>query len=587
MNTRSEQWARRGRQVLAGGMAALFAVGLVGCEKADWENPAYVNQKLAEGDATSRRMALEKVREIPQDQRTALVPGLSKYYLDNISGQKDAMTHLVQLRHPDGKEAYLAEVRSNATGFAGAAARALGQADVREAIPALLEQLGKTDSPDIKVEILQALSAMPDGQSVKPAVEILKLDVDNHPIALHAFACELLGNIAQREPDALDVQARRTLVYSVFLANERGQNVGRECGLAVQQAGASMVEPLLELFRGENEQVTRLLMAYNRPDTFAFPANHARLVAAVRLTGLRAKEAVAPFMEDLSKPKAAPSDVSGNHAVQWRMREGQLTDELIMGLGDIGDPAARPILEQVLLGQRNDAWDDITDGLVELQLRQNAAFALNRLGDRAALPALMRMARDGVIIDLERRAAMLQQRGQPVSMLERYQFNWMVAQAYAGLATGAQKADFEKLINDTKEEDLKKKYQSFLVMFDVEGECAARGEAPARAACYGEKLKDENELVREKAAYELMRLPAEHAGPVLVDNLSTTKLETRELITLGLYRAPAASAVAKIAEILQRESGRSGPEFRLDHSRLRMLRAWLNSPRGAGVQAAQ
>src|SRR5690554_3860716 len=220
----------------------------------------------------------------------------------------------------------------------------------------LLEQMSKTDSSDVKVDILQALASMPDPQVVGPVVEVLKLDADNNFIALHAFACEVLGNVAQENPAALDDEARRTLVFSVFLSNERNQNVGRECGLAVQQAGTSIVPSLLEVFRGENEAVSRLLMSYNRPDGFDFPANHARYVAAVRLNSARAKEAVAPFIADLSSEKAAPAEIQGNHAVKWRMKEGQFTDEVINGLGDLGDASARPILEQVLLGERNEAW---------------------------------------------------------------------------------------------------------------------------------------------------------------------------------------------------------------------------------------
>ncbi|MFU8806840.1 MAG: hypothetical protein ACNA8W_23740, partial [Bradymonadaceae bacterium] len=361
----------------------------------------------------------------------------------------------------------------------------------------------------------------------------------------------------------------------------------RECGLAVQQAGTSVVPNLLEVFRGENEQVSRLLLSYNRPDTFAFPANHARLVSAVRLTSMRAPEAVQPFIKDLSSEKAAPKEVSGNHAVQWRMREGQLTDEIVLGLGDIGDPAARPILEQVVLGERNDAWDDITDGMVELQIRQNAAFSLNRLGDRAALPTLMKMARDGVIIDIERRSAMLEQRKQPVKDIERYQFNWMVAQAYAGLATGKEKAEFQKLIDATKEEGLKEKYTSFLVMFDTAAECEVKEGPAAQAVCYGDQLEDQNALIREKAVYELMRLPAEHASPVVVANLEGAQLGTRELLSHALYRVPSKEAIAKIDEVLDKESSRSGPEYRMDHTRLRLLRAWLVNNTGPSAKASE
>ncbi|MBA2663470.1 MAG: HEAT repeat domain-containing protein [Bradymonadaceae bacterium] len=568
-------WRSKSAVLLAGAAALTMTFG-AGCEQPNWEDPAYVSKKLSEGDATTRRMALEHARKLPDEKKAEIVPALSALYLDGTVGQKESMALLVQIRHPAGGEAYLAEVKTNAAGYAGAAAEAIGQANIKSAIPGMLELLNKTDSSEVKQGILRGLSHMPDPQYVGPLVEILKLDVDNNPIGLHAYACEILGSIGQKTPSAIDDEARRTLVRAVFLANNRGQNVGRECGLAVQLVGASAVPVLLETFKGENSEIQQLLMTYNRPPEFTFPANHAKLVATIRLTGMRSKEAVAPFIADLSSTKAAPVELGKtDHAVAWRMKEGNITDEIIMGLGDIGDPAARPVLEQVLLGERNEAWDDITDGLVELQLRQDAANALNKLGDRAALPSLLKMAREGVIIDLERRFAMLEKGGRPGSLLERYQFNWMAAQAYAMLASGEHLAEYQKFVDATKEADLKTKYESYLPLFAVASECGGKADDSARAACYGEKLTVKEDMVREKAAFELSRLPAAIAGPILVSNLDTNNLGTRESITFALYRAPSQAAIDKVDEILEKEANRSGQEYRLDHYRLRLLRGWM------------
>lgn len=573
---------RSGRGILLAGVAALALSVGTGCEKADWTDPGYISQKLLDSDPAVKRMALDHARSLSDDQKAELVPALSKVYLESSVGQKEAMSMLVQLRHTGGSEAYIQEVKTDATGYAGAAAEAIGQAKIREAIPQMLEQLEKTDSGEIKQGILRGLSHMPDPQHVGPLTKILKLDEDNNPIALHAYACEILGEIGQENPDAFDEDARRTLVRAMFLANSRSQNVGRECGLAVQQVGSSMIPILLETFEGKNESVQQLLMSYNKSPDFAFPSNHSKLVATIRLTSMRAQEAVAPFIADLQSVKEAPAILGRtNHAVSWRVKEGQITDEVILGLGDLGDVSARPVLELVLSGERNKvAWEDITDGMVELQLRQDAASALNKLGDREALPALMKAAREGVIGDLERRFVMLERRGEPASSLERYQFNWMAAQAYAMLAKAEHQPEFDKLIAATKDEALAEKYKSFLPLFAVAKECDEKSDDSARAACYGEKLKDKDNAVSEKAALELSRLPAEVAGPVLVANLDTENLQTREAISFALYRAPSQAAIDKIAEILEKEASRSGADYRLDHNRLRLLRGWMVANRG-------
>ncbi|MGM0555635.1 MAG: hypothetical protein ACQEVA_04565 [Myxococcota bacterium] len=551
-------------------LLGLLAVGTLGCEQPEWDNPEYVSKKLKEGDTTTRQIAIEKAQELPEEKQKEVAPALAAVYLEGSAVESDAMEMLVQLRVPEAQEAYMTEVKENRAGYAGAAAEALGEAGVKEAIPDMIALYKETDDGELKNGLVRAFSHMPDPEMIPVLVETLKLDVDNHPIALHSYACSILGDIAQEQPQALDDKARSAVVRGMFLANSRGQNVRRECGLAVQQLGEPAVAVLLDVFNGEHEGVNSLLMQYNQPPNYQFPKNHAKLMAAVRLTALQADEAVQPFVESIDEDKTPPEELSGNGKISWLQKEAQATDEMIMGLGDIGHEDGYDVLVEALTRKLNDKWEPMLDPTVRLQLRQDAGKALNRLGKRDALEPMMEVIEEGDIVNIEAVVA-------PGQILQRYQFNWMVAQAYANLATGEELAAYKKMVENTEEKELKEKYASFTPMLEVAEECMGAGDEAAQANCYGEKLGDKNNLIREKAAYELSRLPAEAAGPVINENLSTDFLSTRELLTFAAYRSPSADMIGTIDEILEKEADRGGPKYKIDRTRLRLLRAWLKN----------
>ncbi len=556
---------------------AIAGASLTACEQPDWSNPEYVNKQLLEGDPTTRQIAFQNMSQLSEEQQQKLIPGLIAVYNAESSNQKDAMGMLVQLRSPEAKDAYLKELSSDATGYAGAAAEALGEIKAKDAVPAMLEQLGKTDKADVKVSIVASFRLMPDPALVEPLIGVLKLDVDNNPIAMHSYACEVLKEIAITTPDAINDEAVKQITLAMFYANQTNQTLDKACGMTVQALGSKAVPHLLAAFKQERDDISTLLMKYDTADA-AFPPNQAKLIATQRLASMRAEAAVEPILEDLNSTKEAPKTLAGNKAVNWRMREGQVTSEELYALGDIGK-GGREVLEEVVAGNMvNEEWDDITDGLVELQLRQDAAFALSRLGDRAALPTLLEAAEKAVVNDLEKRSAMLEQQGQPVKDVERYQINWMMAHAYATLATAAQKEAYVKVAETYKKEypEVGKKMDSFLVMFDVAAECGAKGDAKAQGTCYAGKLNDPNKIVREKAAWEIVRLPAEVAGPLIVENLGIEHLDTREILTFGVYRAPSKEATAKIESILEEEANK-GQSHALDHYRLELAHVWLKS----------
>jgi len=566
------------KKVAFGVSICLAAMLAQGCEAPNWDDPTYVSKQLREGDSAQQSLALERVSLLSEDKQRETIPALVDLYKRGGMSQKASMQFLVQLRDERAKEAYLEEVKTNSTGYAAAAAGALGELKVEEAIEPMLEVLAKTDKNDTKLGILQAFVFMPSPKLVGPLTEILKLDVDNSPIALHSYSCDVLGEIALAHPDAMTDDIVKQLTLAMFYGNNAGQTVDRECGLAVQKLGPKAVPELISIFKLEREDVQNLMLKYDTASA-PFPQNHPKLIAAKRLASLRAKEAAPVLIADLAGKKAAPSTVSGQQAVNWRLKEGQSTSEIIYALGDIGDPSAGPVLKEILNNKIAERWDDITDGMIELQLRQDAASALNRLGDRSALPDLLKEAKDGVVIDFERRAAMLEQRGQAVKEIERYQFNWMVGAEYAFLATGAEKATFEKLIEDTKKKypDLAAKMGEYLVAFDLQAECSAKGDEGEQAKCYAAKVTDDNTIIRSKAAWELSRLKGDAARAALIEAIGTSHLDTRETVTFGMYRNPGKELLPRLAELIKEQTGANAIERRLDRFRLELLDGWLKS----------
>ncbi|AWV88990.1 hypothetical protein [Bradymonas sediminis] len=563
---------------------SLGAATLVGCEKPDWTNPDYVSTRLVEGDSAERAMALGKISALEDADQKKLVPALTKVYLEGDANQKDVMKRLVQLRSAEAKEAYMKEVRENSTDYAGAAAEALGEAGVTEALPDLIKLYNSTDDMDTKQGLMRAFSHMPDPQLVGLLTETMALSVDNYPIALHSYSCEILGDIGAKTPEAIDAAAKSALVRGMFLGNLSGQNVASECGIAIQQVGEPMVPLLIKTFSGENDDVKSLLAKYNKAPDYSFPENLVKGKMAVRLGSLKSQAALKPLVDDFNSVKEAPKQLSGTHAVQWRVNEARGLSETINALGQIGDASVVESLAGVVKNEKiTEEWDEITDWQVELQLRQDASFALVHLGDRSATGALLEMAEKGLIVDMEKLADRAARSKQPMPMLQRYQFNWMMAESYAFLAGADGAAGLQAVIAKTKEKEIAEKMSSYIPVIEKGAECLNKGDDAAKAGCFDEMLGDKDVLVRKKAAFELSRLPAAAAAPVVAKHLADDYLESREVLTFAAYRAPSKEAIAAIDKILKDEAS-NGAEYKLDHHRLRLLRAWLENNTGAVAQ---
>src|SRR5690554_5250734 len=168
MSKRAFGQSKTGTLLAMVGAATISLGALAGCEAPDWENPDYVAKKLQEGESAEKSIALENLRRFPEERRSEVAPALAAIYLAGERDAKDAMSYLVQWRVPEAADAYIQEMETNATGYAGAAAEALGILDHRAAVPKMVEALKGTDNNDRKQGILRGMARMSDPQMVAP-----------------------------------------------------------------------------------------------------------------------------------------------------------------------------------------------------------------------------------------------------------------------------------------------------------------------------------------------------------------------------------------------------------------------------------
>lgn len=575
----SRRWKRW--RIGTGMMVIMLASALVGCDQADWKNPQYISEQLKTGNSAEQSLALEKLEELEEETQEKVAPALTQVYLEGGANKKAVMQKLVEMRSSAAKEAYLKEVKSDETGYAGSAAEALGETETTDAIPEMLELYGETDSDDVKINVLRGLRHMPSTKMLDPLLETLELSVDNHPIALHSYSCEILGSLAEKNPGAFGEDAKRLLVRSVFLSNKKGQDVSQECSIAVQKLGEPLVPVLVDLFEGKLEEVNKLLRKY-RTDSTQFPPNRPKVVATQRLTTLRAEPAKEIYLKDLKQKRELPTELADKFIRPWITFETRAIREMMMGLGELGAKEAKGLLEDAVRGEKMDAWSVLLDWKARLMIRQDAAFALARLGERDSAEILLEVAKTGQIDELQARAQKLEETEgyEPMPATQRYQLKWMTAKAYAALSDGGNIEAYQSFIEETSGEELepvREKLESFVPMLELAKKCLGKEKPAGQAKCFGEGFGSDDKLVREKAAWELMRLPSEAAGPVVVEHLDTDDLNAREILTLGLYEHPQEKAIAKIGEILEAEEDESSTSYKLDHYRLKLLRAWLKN----------
>lgn len=586
--------------------AAALALMMTGCDRHDWENPDYVAEMLEDGTQSQRLMAQDRLNDFDEEQRPQLAAAASTAYMEEPGLRSDIMRQLIEWRIPEAQKAYLEELAEDHTGYARAAGQVLGEAGATEAIPEMVEIFESTQNTDRRVGILRGLSHMPEPGAVDLAAEVLaEDDVDNYPIALHQAACDFVGGLALENPEAVTEEAIEGVVMARFLGDADGQDTAEECGAALQKIGPAAVPNLVELFHEENEDVATILRRYDNPDEGDnFPQNQAKQRAAQHLNLLQAPESVELYMEALQETVETP-DYEGRRLLAWGNTEAAVINHMVRGLGEIGAEEAMPLIVELIentddgsIFDEDGRWAQIASGRLRRMIYQDGARVLNQIGDRQALSTLQALFEERIDDEaLETQAALIaraedsEQHQAPPPLVERFRPERIAAKSFAYLGTADDRdtlTDWFQSLEETFDEQAElidehdidgeaylEEVRAYESAFDVMDKCEGEEDEADRAQCFAGFFDDDDEHVRAKAAYELSRLPAEIAGPLVAEHLDTEHLETREILTFVGYRMPTPELAESIDQILEAEEGRSSSEYEADHQRLEYLRAWL------------
>ncbi len=558
--------------------AMLFGTG---CEQPDWTNPEYVKSQLNEADGTKIRVAIGKIKEMSGEDRKPYGKELANLYMGeelNEIERKDVMDFLLTMRSEDAKEAYINELETNSSKLGGKAATVLSDMGAKDALPSMLKLLETSADPDTQVSVLQAFETMPDISMLPALTTILQKDTDNTQIRLLSYSCDIVGDIALEKPAALSDETIDALIVSLFKTNATGQNLATTCGVAVQKLGAPAIPKLVAVYKQENKAVQSLLLKYNTAKAgFGFPPLLATKRAGVMLAALRAKELAPLIAERMDKPTETPKMLKGDAYEGWNKVLVQMAEEQVLALGDVGAVEQKDFLLRIVHGEMDEPWKHIMkdDPAAQAVIRQNAAVSLSKLGDRSVASELLKAATEDRITKVEEIAVHAEKKGKPLAPTQRYAFNYMAARAFAAVAAPEDKPGYSKKLAGLEDNGLRGELAKVAGMLALAVSCGDKADAKAKAGCYEEKLSSGDEMVREKAVFELGMMPSEFAAPALVKGLETDSLATRELVVFFLYRHPSKDAIPVIEKLLDAQKDKGGAAVTGDNIRLKSLAVYL------------
>jgi HEAT repeat protein len=329
-----------------------IAIALAGCSKADPSTPKYW-EKLLENPKKSEegfRRIGDELKDPKQREWAARL--VVKHWDLSPEGAAEA---LGKLRHPnpEGIQKLTAALGSNDPGLMAKAARALRRLGGSQAVPELIRILEKwtpknpRDLTPVRTEVVKALGTFRSREAV-PALVQMALE-RSHGLIVNLRAIEALGEIA-------DTRAIPALIRSLYLACPEDK-CSAAARLALNRIGKPAIPALLKVVARQDPQI-----------------------------------------EALAKEK--------------KLGEGQVTAVAFVVLGDIGGAdVARRLARDFLRGPESFSkvnaisaigfigGDDLVQALIRaypkslLEARTNILHALHRIGDRSAIPFLLKVIR--------------------------------------------------------------------------------------------------------------------------------------------------------------------------------------------------
>ena len=427
------------------------------------------------------------------------------------------------------------------------AAKALGKIGSKDAVDGLMAAIdltvGTSDDPKDKMgnraneEIAEALGAIGDPRAAPKLVALMESTRDNN-VALWAMrslgrlespsAVEPLVEVTLEHPNKFmrknavialgeigDPGAVDALIQMMFVEFQ-GVSFYKEASYALFQVGPPAVEPLLRTLAMENEDVAAIFEKSGGAKESAVVAK-----CAVVLGDLRDPRAVEPLVE------AYAAAVKKNDVIAIR--------ELAFALGSLDDPEAVPALME------NMATPDAS-------LRERIMGSLNKIGDRRPVQGMITAMtkRDFVkrCVKMGASRAACQQ-----DLLSRAAATKAAADQVTFLVDAENVDRLAKVIAAEDNDELKSYLQKRLEVAELSSECKTD------VACWGKHAKSDDELVREKAYWELGRIGGDQAQAILAQGLKDRKRKPRAAAIYSYWKFGDASVVPAIEAQLEKEEG--------------------------------
>lgn len=487
-------------------LAALLCVSLMGaCSKGDPNDPQTWVKQLSAEDQQKKIAALEKLAELgDKSVASAVVPLLSESGEVKVA----AVRTLKKLGDPSVVPALIDAIDlSVGAGTDPAIKRAneankliaetLGLLGDKTAVEPLAKLADRAKDAYVKVEAINALGKLGDPKAV-PTLVSIAVD-ESQETYINKKAVQALGDIG--DPGALPA------IKKMLFHERKGISFYPETSFAAYQIGKSVADPLLVILEGKDEELHK----WADENRIYREALYAK--AAEVLGDLDEKRAIPTLIKHVgyTRPGVDPDAIDTIGLLVRR--------NAAIALGRMRAREALPALTRALKEPEGN-------------IRNNYAESLVNIGDRTALPALEKCALDGDVMDKSahaRKACYLAlSRLGDEKTLATWE-KWEKAEPELSSKACMKEMDWD----DAAGKQAAQKHCDELgasvkkILEENKPRLLAYAECKADVACWKGKLKDENPIVRERAAIELSHLGDPAAVPALLEALADKNLEAR------------------------------------------------------------
>jgi len=407
-------------------------------------------------------------------------------------------------------------------------AKSLGDLGSDEAVEPLLKLIDESRDNNVVLWAVRSLGEIGSPKAVEP-IEQIALGHNNKFMRKNAVIA--LGNIA--DPSATD-----TLIKMMFIEYQ-GVSFYREASFGLFQVGPATTDALLETMALENEEVNAIF-----EKTGGLKESAIKAKCGFVLADLRDERAIEPLIE----------------AFKAAVEKG---DPVVLGytappLGALEAKEAVPVLTEQMK-------------TIDQSLRDPMMRALVMIGDRSPVPEMIQLMTEADFVEK------CTDRGntKEACLAEKDAFRGALESAAdhaSNLAGPAHVELYAGVTDEVQDEKLREYFEARLPRVELAGECRED------AKCWASKLESDDDLVREKAAWELKRLEDPATVDALAKALGDKDREARYAAIYAYWDYGTPDAIERIEQILEDEEGsadyvRVNEDLRRLHVHLKRMRS--------------